>query len=71
MKGIDLMKAHNERLAFSAALAALLTDIGLLLVPTQPRVNFTVAQERELFATPDGLAEFPLFTTPFDMSGSP
>jgi amidase len=71
VKGINLMKAHHERLAYSGALAGLLTDIDLLLVPTQPRANFTIAQERELFATRQGLAGFPRFTTPFDMSGSP
>jgi amidase len=71
VKGIDVMKAHHDRLAFSGALAGLFTDIDLLLVPTQPRSNFTIAQERELFATPEGLAGFLRFTTPFDMSGSP
>jgi amidase len=68
---IDLMKAHHERLVFSGALAALFSDIDLLLVPTQPRADFTLAQEAESFATPEGLAEFLRFATPFDMSGSP
>jgi amidase len=68
---VELMKAHHERLAFAGALAALFADVDLLLIPTQPRANFTVAQERELFATPEGLTEFLRFTTPFDMSGSP
>jgi amidase len=68
---IDLMKAHHLRLAFSGALAALFSEIDLLLVPTQPRADFTVADERELFATPKGLAGFLRFATPFDMSGSP
>lgn len=71
MAAIDLMKAHHERLAFSGALAALFSEIDLLLVPTQPRADFTIAQERELFATPEGLAGFLRFATPFDMSGSP
>jgi amidase len=71
MPGVDLMKAHHERLAFSGALAALFSDIDLLLVPTQPRANFTLAQEAELFATAEGLAEFIRFATPFDMSGVP
>jgi amidase len=69
--GIDLMKAHHDRLVFSGALAALFSDIDLLLVPTQPRANFTIAQEAEEFATPEGLSRFIRFTTPFDMSGSP
>lgn len=69
--GIDLMKAHHERLAFTGALAALFCEIDLLLVPTQPGANFTIAQERELFATADGLGEFIRYATPFDMSGVP
>jgi amidase len=68
---IDLMKAHHERLAFSGALAALFSEIDLLLMPTQPRADFTIIQETELFATPEGLAGFLRFATPFDMSGSP
>jgi len=44
VKGINLMKSHHERLAFSGALAALFSDIDLILVPTQPHANFTVAQ---------------------------
>jgi amidase len=68
---IDLMKAHHERLAFSGALAAMFSEIDLLLVPTQPRSDFTISQERALFATPEGLAGFLRFATPFDMSGSP
>lgn len=69
--GIELMKAHHERLVFSGALAALFSEIDMLLVPTQPRAGFTIAQERKQFATPEGLAEFLRFVTPFDMSGSP
>jgi amidase len=69
--GIDLMKAHHERLAFSGALSALFSDIDLLLVPTQPRADFTIAQEAELFATAEGLAGFIRFATPFDMCGVP
>jgi amidase len=68
---IDLMKAHHARLAFSGALAALFRDIDLLLIPTQPRADFTLAEEARLFATADGLAGFLRFATPFDMSGSP
>jgi amidase len=71
VSGIDLMKAHRESLAFSGALATLFSDIDLLLIPTQPLANFTVAREAELFATSDGLSGFLRFATPFDMSGSP
>lgn len=66
-----LMKAHHERLSFSGALAAMFLDVDLLLVPTQTRADFTVAQEAELFATSEALAGFLRYATPFDMSGSP
>jgi amidase len=69
--GVELMKAHHARLAFAGALADLFSEIDLLLVPTQPRADFTIAQEKALFATSEGLAGFLRFTTPFDMSGSP
>ena len=69
--GIEVMKAHHKRLAFTGALSALFSEIDLLLIPTQPRADFTIAQERELFATEEGLSGFLRFTTPFDTSGSP
>ncbi|HEX4361540.1 MAG TPA: amidase [Pseudonocardia sp.] len=68
---VELMRAHHARLAFSGALATLFTDIDLLLIPTQPIVNFTVARKDELYAAPDELAALLRFVTPFDMSGSP
>ncbi|WP_144107604.1 amidase [Paraburkholderia sp. BCC1886] len=67
----DLLKSHHARLAFSGALAALFADIDLLLIPTQPFADFTIAHEAELFASPEGLAAFLRFATPFNMSGSP
>jgi amidase len=69
--GVELMKAHHARLAFAGALAGLFCEIDLLLIPTQPRADFTIAQEKALFATSEGLAGFLRFVTPFDMSGSP
>ena len=69
--GMEVMEAHHKRLAFTGNLAALFADIDLLLIPTQTHANFTVAQERELFATAEGLSEFVRYATPFDMSGSP
>jgi amidase len=69
--GIEVMKAHHERLAFTGDLSALFAEIDLLLMPTQPRADFTIAQERELFATAEGLSGFVRFATPFDMSGNP
>jgi amidase len=67
----DLMKWHHQRLEFCGALAALFREIDLLLIPTQPLADFTVAQEQALFSTPEGLTQFIRFATPFDMSGSP
>jgi len=71
VSGVDLMKAHHDRLAFSGALAALFADIDLLLIPTQPTADFTLTQEAERFATSEGLSEFIRFATPFDMAGVP
>jgi len=68
---IDLMNHHHARLAFSGALAVLFADIDLLLIPTQPLADFTLAEEAELFTQPEELAAFLRFATPFDMSGSP
>ncbi|EDZ99224.1 Amidase [Burkholderia sp. H160] len=67
----DLMRAHHARLAFTGALAALLTRVDLLLIPAQPLADFTLEQEERLFASPEALAAFLRFATPFDMSGSP
>ncbi|WP_343287065.1 amidase [Rhizobium sp. AC27/96] len=69
--GSDLMEAHHARLAFSGALATLFADVDLLLIPTQPLADFTVAQEAELFTRPEELTAFLRFVTPFNMSGSP
>jgi amidase len=67
----ELMKHHYARLAFSGALAALFTEIDLLLIPTQPLADFTLAREAELFTQPEELSAFLRFVAPFDMSGSP
>lgn len=71
VKTAELMSIHYARLAFSGAFATLFTDIDLLLIPTQPRADFTIAQEAALFAKPDELTAFLRFAAPFDMSGSP
>jgi amidase len=68
---VDLMKLHHARLAFGGALATLLADIDLLLIPTQPLADFTIAGEAELFTLPDELTAFLRFAAPFDMSGNP
>ncbi|MEZ0113475.1 amidase [Catenulispora sp. EB89] len=71
VQAMDLMQWHYERLAFTGALATLFRDIDLLVIPTQPRADFTLADEAEEFSTAEGLAHFIRFATPFDMSGSP
>lgn len=67
----ELMKAHHERLIFTGALSALFANLDLLLIPAQPRADFTLAEEAELFATSEGLANFLRYATPYDMSGHP
>jgi amidase len=67
----ELMKAHYARLDFTGALEGLFTEVDLLLVPTQPRADFTLKQEAELFTQPEELTAFLRFVSPFDMSGSP
>jgi amidase len=67
----QLMQVHYARLAFAGSLARLFGEIDLLLVPTQPLADFTIAQEAELFERSDALTSFLRFVTPFDMSGSP
>ncbi len=69
--GIELMRVHYDRLAFTGALATLFSQIELLLIPTQPRADFTLAEEAALFSTSDGLAGFLRYATPFDMAGNP
>jgi len=71
VRAADLMKSHHQRLAFAGSLAALFQETDLLLIPTQPRADFTLAQEAEEFATTEGLTQFLRFVTPWDMSGSP
>jgi amidase len=68
---VDLMKIHYARLAFSGALATLFLEIDLLLIPTQPLADFTVAREAELFMLPDELSAFLRFAVSFDMAGNP
>lgn len=67
----ELMRGQYARQSFSGALAALFTTVDLLLIPTQPRADFTLTEEAALFADPVALASFIRFSTAFDMSGSP
>src|SRR5262249_35816423 len=67
----EVMKAHHERLIFTGALSALFANLDLLLIPAQPRADFTLVEEAELFATNEGLANFLRYATPYDMSGHP
>jgi amidase len=67
----ELMNIHYARLAFTGALAALFSEIDLLLIPTQPLADFTIAQEAEFFTSPDKIDAFLRFAAPYDMSGNP
>lgn len=71
VSAVQLMQAHYARLEFAGALEGLYKEIDLLLIPTQPRADFTLREEEELFARPEDLSAFLRFVTPFDMSGSP
>jgi amidase len=67
----DYAKAHHSRLTFTGASSAFLAEVDLLLIPTQPRADFSFVQEAALSDSPDELTAFLRFTTPFDMSGNP
>ncbi|MFA4085146.1 amidase [Mycobacteroides salmoniphilum] len=69
--GVEVMTAQHARLSFTGALAVLFTDIDLLLTPTQPPSNLTIARINQLWATPEGTALMWRFTEPFNMSGNP
>ncbi|MEH2544838.1 amidase [Bradyrhizobium sp. AZCC 2262] len=71
VSAVDLMKVNHDRLIFTGELTALLSDVDLLLIPTQPLADFTIKQEAELFTKPAELSAFLRFATPFDMSGNP
>lgn len=69
--GIDLARNIHARRSFTGALAALFTDVDLLLTPSQPPTNLTIARVNQLWSTPEGTALLWRFTEPFNMSGNP
>ncbi len=69
--GMDVMKVQRARLSFTGGLAALFTDIDVLLTPSQPPDNLTIERINQLWSTPQGTALMWRFTEPFNMSGNP
>jgi len=71
VSGVEIAAIHHERLKFSGGLAALFSDIDLLLVPTMPVPIPTLAKMSEYGADPSILLSILRFTAVFDFSGSP
>ncbi|TYK49445.1 amidase [Actinomadura decatromicini] len=71
VSGLELMRAHHQRLAFTGGLRHTLRDVDVLLAPVQPTTSLTLAQKDSLYADADALTDFLRFVTPFDMSGNP
>jgi amidase len=71
VSGIELMRAHHQRLAFTGGFARTLRDVDVLLTPVQPATSLTLAQKETLYADADALTDFLRFVTPFDMAGNP
>ncbi|WGS23347.1 MULTISPECIES: amidase [unclassified Bradyrhizobium] len=71
VSGVEIAAIHHERLIFSGSLAALFSDIDLLLVPTMPVPIPTLAKMSEYGADPSILLSILRFTAVFDFSGSP
>jgi len=71
LSGLELGEIYHERLAFSGALAAVFTEVDLVLVPTMPIPIPSLAKMGEYGQDPAVLLRILRFTAPFDFSGSP
>jgi amidase len=71
VSGLDYQKIAVRRLEFRGRVAALFTEIELLLVPAQLFAAPTLAKMATLGEDPDALAALLKLTCPFDMTGSP
>ncbi len=69
--GLTISKIWTERQNFTGALAHLMRDIDLLLVPAMNRAAQTWAAMEASGREPKEIAARLRFTAPFDMSGSP
>lgn len=69
--GLDLCDILHERLKFNGALAALFTEVDLLLIPTMPMLLPTLEQLAAFGEDPAVLVSLLRFTAPFDFSGFP
>ena len=69
--GVAIGKVVQRRAEFSGRLAALLRDIDLLLMPAMNTAAPTLAFLDERTSDPEARIARVLFTSPFNMSGSP
>jgi amidase len=69
--GLTISKIWTERQKFSGALANLMRDIDLLLVPAMNRAALSWATIEAAGREPAEIAGRLRYTAPFDMSGSP
>lgn len=69
--GLTISKIWTERRRFSGALATLMRDIDLLLLPAMSRAALTWATIEAAGREPAEIAGRLRYTAPFDMSGSP
>lgn len=69
--GLTISKIWTERQRFSGALANMMRDIDLLLVPAMNRAALSWAAIEAAGREPSEIAGRLRYTAPFDMSGSP
>ena len=69
--GLELGDILHDRLVFSGALAAVFSEVDLLLIPTAPVPTPSLAKMTEFGRDPAVLRRILRFTAPFDFSGSP
>jgi amidase len=71
LSGIDYQKILLRRLDLRGRVAALFSEIDLLLIPVHPFAPLTLATIRTLGEQPDLIAKLQRYTCPFDMTGHP
>jgi amidase len=64
----DYAQAHQARLAFAGALAAVFADVDLFLAPSWPWASRTIAEIESSGSDPGAMIAY---TAPYDASGSP
>ena len=71
LSGVNYEKAILRRMDFAGRLAALFSEIDLLLIPVQPFAPLTLDTIRTLGKQPELIARLQRYTCVFDMTGSP